>query len=72
MKGWGQKMTEIEKTPTQKIIFNFFSESPKSESDNSPHFDVYRVENHTVQLGGIAFLPCIIKNLGNKSVRDRP
>jgi len=33
-----------------------------------PHFDIYKVENHTVQLGASAFLPCIIKNLGNKSV----
>jgi len=33
-----------------------------------PHFDIYKVENHTVQLGGTAFLPCVIRNLGNKSV----
>ena len=38
--------------------------------DLQPQFDVYhRVENHTIQLGATAFLPCIIKNLGNRSVR---
>lgn len=37
--------------------------------DLQPQFDVYhRVENHTIQLGATAFLPCIIKNLGNRSV----
>lgn len=35
---------------------------------DEPHFDVYRVDNYTVQLGAVAFLPCIIKNLGNRSV----
>lgn len=34
----------------------------------SPHFDTPHLDNHTVQLGAIAFLPCTIKNLGNKSV----
>lgn len=33
-----------------------------------PQFDTYHLDNHTVQLGAIAFLPCTIKNLGNKSV----
>jgi len=41
--------------------------SPKKQ-DEHPHFDIYRVENHTVQLGATAFLPCVIRNLGNKSV----
>ena len=35
-----------------------------------PQFDTYHLDNHTVQLGAIAFLPCTIKNLGNKSVRN--
>ena len=39
------------------------------DGSNMPHFDIYKVENHTVQLGATAFLPCVIKNLGNKSVR---
>jgi hypothetical protein len=34
----------------------------------APQFDIYHLDNHTVQLGAIAFLPCTIKNLGNKSV----
>ena len=42
----------------------------KNGVDSQPQFDVYhRVENHTIQLGATAFLPCIIKNLGNRSVR---
>ena len=41
----------------------------KNEANLQPQFDVYhRVENHTIQLGATAFLPCIIKNLGNRSV----
>ena len=47
----------------------FQSNTEKSEADLQPQFDVYhRVENHTIQLGATAFLPCIIKNLGNRSV----
>ena len=34
----------------------------------SPQFDTPHLDNHTVQLGAIAFLPCTIKNLGNRSV----
>jgi len=33
-----------------------------------PEFDTPHLDNHTVQLGATAFLPCTIKNLGNKSV----
>jgi len=33
-----------------------------------PQFDTPHLDNHTVQLGDIAFLPCTIKNLGNRSV----
>lgn len=47
----------------------FQNSNGKTEADLQPQFDVYhRVENHTIQLGATAFLPCIIKNLGNRSV----
>jgi len=43
------------------------------KSRSAPQFDVYhRAENHTIQLGATAFLPCIIKNLGNRSVSMNP
>ena len=39
----------------------------------SPQFDTPHLDNHTVQLGAIAFLPCTIKNLGNRSsLSDKP
>ena len=36
-----------------------------------PEFDTPHLDNHTVQLGATAFLPCTIKNLGNKSVGSK-
>lgn len=38
------------------------------QNPDAPRFDWNRVENHTVQMGGTALLPCVIKNLGNESV----
>ena len=38
---------------------------------DSPHFDWNRVENYTVQTGATALLPCVIRNLGNESVRKK-
>ena len=47
----------------------FQKNNMNNAADLQPQFDVYhRVENHTIQLGATAFLPCIIKNLGNRSV----
>ena len=37
----------------------------------APEFDTPHLDNHTVQLGATAFLPCTIKNLGNKSVGSK-
>lgn len=41
------------------------------DDSSSPHFDLFRAENYTVQVGGTAFLPCVIKNLRNESVSQR-
>ena len=47
----------------------FQTNNVNNEADLQPQFDIYhRAENHTIQLGATAFLPCIIKNLGNRSV----
>lgn len=44
------------------------SSSSASFQHSAPRFDLFHVENYTVQQGATAFLPCIIKNLGNESV----
>ena len=36
--------------------------------DLEPSFDVSNPKNTTVQLGGTAYLPCTVHNLGNKTV----
>lgn len=51
------------------LSFSLFAGSTHGGAKPSPHFDTPHLDNHTVQLGAIAFLPCTIKNLGNKSVR---
>jgi hypothetical protein len=40
------------------------------DSPKQPHFDLTRYETFTVQQGATAFLPCVVRNLGNESVKE--
>nr|ACO10199.1 Limbic system-associated membrane protein precursor [Caligus rogercresseyi] len=51
----------------EMISFQKVRSNPQQRSDQ-PHFDLFRIENYTVQSGATAHLPCVIKNLGNRSV----
>ncbi|CAB4059306.1 unnamed protein product [Lepeophtheirus salmonis] len=51
------------------MFFQRVGSTPQRHSnDERPHFHLFRIENYTVQSGATAHLPCVIKNLGNRSV----
>ncbi|XP_040581449.1 limbic system-associated membrane protein [Lepeophtheirus salmonis] len=53
----------------EMMFFQRVGSTPQRHSnDERPHFHLFRIENYTVQSGATAHLPCVIKNLGNRSV----